>query len=96
MQPKEFEISIGWKDYKGEYHYEGNELMIDECNRWTCDERNIETITEIDSINNKEEFSKVYAALEKDTCDEKADAEEYKRELRYSIAEDRADEKRKN
>jgi len=48
MKQKEFELSIGNKFYFGEYYYEGNELMIVECNIM-LDERPVE----IDSLNNK-------------------------------------------
>lgn len=95
MRNKEFEIEVNGKLYLGTYSFSDNKLFIEECFRHECDERNIESQIEIDSLNNEKEFLKVYMALEKETADERMDEAEYNYEARYSIGEDKADEKRK-
>ena len=91
MESKTFELSYNRNVYFGEYFYEGNKLFIDDVHTFDSDERKVE----IDSLNDSEIFSKVYSLVEKDTCSDKMDEAEYNSELRYSIAEDKADEKRK-
>lgn len=63
---KLFEISFPKAVYFGSYHFDGNELWIDDVHTFDEDGNKIE----IDSFNDKEIFDRIYKAVEDDKSDE--------------------------
>jgi ABC-type uncharacterized transport system substrate-binding protein len=90
MSSKTFEISYYHHVYFGDYFFEDNKLVIDDVHTFDDVER-----IEIDSINDSEVFGKVYGLVEKKHGYENVEHDEYEAELRYSIAEERGEERRK-
>lgn len=70
---KTFEIELPKEIYFGEYWFEGNKLIIDDVH--TFDEDGVKI--EIDSLNDKELFFRIYQAVERDKCDEIESEREY-------------------
>jgi len=88
---KTFEISYYHHVYFGDYCFEDNHLEIDNVHSFDADGEKIE----IDSINNKELFDRIYSLVEKKHGDEKATEEEYEAQLREDIEIEKGEEKRK-
>lgn len=88
---RKFEISYGLNVYWGEYYIEQNNIVIDNVFTQNDEEQEIE----LDSINDKEIYQRVSELAIKSKESELLDDEEYENELKYAIAEERADEKRK-
>lgn len=80
---KEYEISLPTGVYWGNYHWDGNELMMDTCLTNNDDEKEVE-------VEDNDIRLKVYDKLEKEKADEKMEQAEYEEELRYAIAEEHA------
>ena len=84
-ETKEFEIGIRQRLYSGEYCFDGNKLRIE--NVFT-DDRKVEY--------GSDEFNDVYRAVENDKSDELNEwIDDLDSNIRESIAEDKADERRK-
>jgi len=88
---KTFEISYYHHVYFGTYEFPDNHLEIDNVHTFGEDGDKIE----IDSLNNKEVFEKVYALVEKKHGDERIEQAEYEAQLREDIEIERGEEKRK-
>lgn len=80
---KNFEVSLPKAVYFGVYEIEDNRIVIDEVHTFDEDEQRVE----IDSINDKEIYSRIYAEVEKQYSDEILSEEEYKQECLDSIKE---------
>lgn len=61
-QAKTFEISYGRNVYFGEYEFEFGKLIIDDMHTFNEDEEKVE----IDSINDKEIYDRIYRLVEKE------------------------------
>ena len=88
---KPYELSHNRNVYYGSYQYEMNKLVIETMFTRNDEEQEVE----VDSLNDSEVWQRIYQLLEKETSDEKLTDEELKAEMGYSVAEDKAEERRK-
>lgn len=83
---KQFEVDYYKSVYYGEYYFEERvKLVIDNVHYFSEGGEEVE----IDSINDKEIFDAVYNLVYMQHSDEIISEEEYKSDLRYSIAEEK-------
>lgn len=66
MKPKTFEIDFNKHVYFGDYSFEDNKLVIDNVHTFDKDEQRVE----VDSINDREVYQRIYQLVEKEKIDE--------------------------
>ena len=81
---KEFEISLPKAVYFGTWQMDGNKIMLDEVYTFDEDENKIE----IDSINDRELYLRIYEKVEDEYSDEiEAELEQQEENMKWEKAE---------
>jgi hypothetical protein len=81
---KEFEISLPKAVYFGNFSLDGNKLFIDDVHTFDEDEQRVD----VDSINDRELFQRIYSAVESEYHDTIADEQErYEEDSKWEKAE---------
>jgi len=88
LDSKSFDITIGGFNYMGNYHWEGNEIIIDDCEREDPDLVEVQADYTFVPVNDEKTLQAVIEKLEVDKADEKMDEAEAAWEARYSMAAD--------
>jgi len=81
---KQFEISLPKAVYFGTYSLDGNKIMLEDVYTFDEDEKKVE----IDSINDREIYLRIYAKVEDEYSDEiEAELEQHEENQKWERAE---------